>query len=64
MNRLFHGDALHLDALVEHGSVTLAYLDPPFNVGTTFGARTKKGEARATGPKAYEDRWASVEAFV
>ena len=64
MNRLFHGDALHLAAHVEHGSVTLAYLDPPFNVGTTFGARTKKGEARATGPKAYEDRWASVDAFV
>ena len=64
MNLLFHGDALHLAAHVAHGSVTLAYLDPPFNVGTTFGARTKKGEARATGPKAYEDRWASVEAFV
>ena len=64
MNRLFHGDALGLGGRVDEGSITLAYLDPPFTVGTTFGARTKKGEARATGPKAYEDRWASVEAFV
>lgn len=64
MNRLFFGDALGLGEHVDADSVTLAYLDPPFNVGTTFGARTRKGEARATGPKAYEDRWPSVEEFV
>ena len=64
MNRLFHGDALDLGHARDVAPITLAYLDPPFTVGTTFGARTKKGEARATGPKAYEDRWASVDAFI
>ena len=64
MNRLFHGDALELGHGHDLAPVTLAYLDPPFTVGTTFGARTKKGEARATGPRAYDDRWASVDAFV
>jgi site-specific DNA-methyltransferase (adenine-specific) len=42
----------------------LVYLDPPFCVGTRFGARTKRGGWRADGPVAYEDRWPSLDAYL
>jgi site-specific DNA-methyltransferase (adenine-specific) len=61
---LVQSDALDLGRHLEPGSAQLAYLDPPFNVGTSFGARVGKGRARATGPVAYRDRWPSVEAYV
>ncbi len=61
--KLVHGDALDLGAHVAMGSVMLAYLDPPFAVGATFGARRGKG-TRATGPIAYDDRWPSLEAYL
>lgn len=67
-NILFHGDALHLPRVVGRGQAQLAYLDPPYNVGVTFGARTKVSETRArgasAGPVAYEDRFASLEAYL
>jgi site-specific DNA-methyltransferase (adenine-specific) len=47
----------------------LVYVDPPFNVGGAFAARTKKGEARgrrnkASGPAAYGDAWGGREGFL
>jgi site-specific DNA-methyltransferase (adenine-specific) len=45
-------------------SAQLVYLDPPFCVGTSFGARTKRGGWRADGPVAYEDRWPSLDAYL
>src|SRR4051794_20998065 len=63
---LVHGDARDLAQHVRCSSAELAYLDPPFSVGITFGARAKgKGtRARATGPVAYDDRWASMNAYL
>jgi site-specific DNA-methyltransferase (adenine-specific) len=61
---LVHGDAIHLARHVAAGSAQLAYLDPPFNVGASFGARTRRGGLRAHGPVAYEDRWPSIDAYV
>jgi site-specific DNA-methyltransferase (adenine-specific) len=63
-NLLVRADALDLGRHVRAGSAQLAYLDPPFNVGASFGARTGKGRSRARGPVAYRDRWPSVEAYV
>lgn len=57
-------DAADLARHVERGSVQLAYLDPPFGVGASFGARARSGGARAQGPVAYEDRWPSIEAYL
>ena len=46
-HRLFHGDALAVcDSLGEGTRFDLVYLDPPFNAGGTFAARTSSGEAR------------------
>lgn len=61
---LVHGDAVALARWVTPGSAQLAYLDPPFNVGVAFGARTGAGGSRARGPVAYEDRWPSIDAYV
>jgi site-specific DNA-methyltransferase (adenine-specific) len=61
---LARADALDVGRHVEARSAQLAYLDPPFNVGTSFGARVGKGRSRATGPVAYRDRWPTVEAYV
>jgi site-specific DNA-methyltransferase (adenine-specific) len=57
-------DAIELGRHVRPRSAQLAYLDPPFGVGAAFGARGRDGGERAQGPVAYEDRWASVGAYV
>jgi site-specific DNA-methyltransferase (adenine-specific) len=44
--------------------VELAYLDPPFAVGTRFAARTRPGQARARGEPAYDDTWPSLAAYL
>ncbi|MCL2779787.1 MAG: site-specific DNA-methyltransferase [Polyangiaceae bacterium] len=62
-SRVVHGDALDLDAMLAPASFDLAYLDPPFKVQKTFGARLDRG-ARAKGPIAYHDAWASLDAYL
>ena len=57
-------DAMELGRYVRPSSAQLAYLDPPFGVGASFGARRPSGGARANGPLAYEDRWPSIDAYV
>jgi site-specific DNA-methyltransferase (adenine-specific) len=57
-------DALDVGRYVEAGSAQLAYLDPPFHVGTTFGARAPEGGSRATGRIAYVDQWPSFETYL
>jgi site-specific DNA-methyltransferase (adenine-specific) len=57
-------DAVDLLRHVRPGSVELAYLDPPFGIGASFGARGRGGGARAGGRVAYEDRWPSIEAYL
>jgi site-specific DNA-methyltransferase (adenine-specific) len=57
-------DALDLARHVRPGTGQLAYLDPPFCVGASFGARQGAGGTRANGPVAYEDRWPSIEAYI
>jgi site-specific DNA-methyltransferase (adenine-specific) len=63
-NVLVHCDAIDLARHVPAASVQLAYLDPPFGVGSSFGARAAGGGLRAGGPIAYEDRWASMDAYL
>jgi site-specific DNA-methyltransferase (adenine-specific) len=55
---------VELGRYVRPGSAQLAYLDPPFGVGATFGARRAGGGQRANGPVAYEDRWPSIDAYI
>jgi DNA modification methylase len=58
-------DALHLLAGELRGRVRVAYLDPPFEVGTTFSMRTQLGTAQGADARrrdsvevpAYDDRW-------
>src|SRR5690242_3453459 len=57
------GDAKDIGDHVSSGSVDVAYLDPPFKVERSFGARTSKG-ARAHGPVAYVDTWPSHDAYL
>jgi site-specific DNA-methyltransferase (adenine-specific) len=62
-------DAVDLERHVRPASAELAYLDPPFNVGAEFVARTKRGESRGrktrgAGPSAYMDRWPSLDAYL
>jgi site-specific DNA-methyltransferase (adenine-specific) len=69
MNLVTLGDALDLAAKVPLASAELAYLDPPFAVGTVFGARMQPNEERArsssrSGPAAYDDRWPSLDAYL
>jgi len=67
---LFHGDALVVARTLPKAMLfDLVYLDPPFNAGGSFAARTGKGEARgrrgrASGPDAYDDRWGGRHAFL
>lgn len=66
---LLHGDMLDALAAFDGSRFTLAYLDPPFSVGTPFHARTKKDEVRAagrrsSGPVAYVDKFPSIDAYV
>lgn len=60
---LVHGDAKDLGRFVAASSADLAYLDPPFKVERSFGARVGRGE-RAKGPVAYDDTWASLDAYL
>lgn len=67
---LFHAEALATCRALEAGPLLdLVYLDPPFNVGAAFTARTRMGEARgkrtsASGPVAYEDAWGGLDGFL
>lgn len=63
-DRLVHCDAIDAGRHVEANSVELAYLDPPFAVGVTFGARAGGKGSRASGPVAYDDRWPSLDAYL
>jgi site-specific DNA-methyltransferase (adenine-specific) len=63
-NLLVRCDAAQLGGYVRRGTVQLAYLDPPFGVGASFGARTGKRGWRARGRVAYEDRWPSIDAYL
>ncbi len=66
------GDAASFAASLaarEKQPVHLCYVDPPFNVGASFAARTKKSETRGrttreSGPAAYEDRWGGLDGFL
>lgn len=76
MNRLFRADAADTLAAVPEGAADLVYLDPPFAVDKAFTARPEAaprsdgdtGRApareRARGPRAYDDRWPSLEAYL
>jgi site-specific DNA-methyltransferase (adenine-specific) len=69
VNSLFHADALHVCEAWSGPRFDLVYLDPPFNVGGTFAARTRPGEARGkrkpeSGPSAYDDAWGGRERFL
>ncbi len=57
-------DAIELGRHVKAESAQLAYLDPPFGVGTSFGARASSGGWRAKSSAAYEDRWPSMQAYL
>ena len=50
MNQIHYGDNLQLLQRLEGNSVDLIYLDPPFNTGDTFSAKSGHGSVRA-----YED---------
>src|SRR5262252_2651700 len=76
-NWLFSGDALDVCHALSSGKTSyaggrafdLVYLDPPFNVGGAFAARTQRGEgrgqrSRSTGPLAYGDAWGGRSAFL
>jgi site-specific DNA-methyltransferase (adenine-specific) len=65
--RLFLGDALEAARRLASDGVALdlAYVDPPFGVGTTHGARTRTGEARgARSTVAYDDAFRGIERFL
>lgn len=72
--RLFHGDneaALASLAATHAGSVTLAYMDPPFLTNRTFDAIERSGELPRSGPlkarprkAAFDDRWESRAAYL
>jgi site-specific DNA-methyltransferase (adenine-specific) len=65
LNLLVQCDAAALGDHVLPRSAQLAYLDPPFNVGASFGARAGGADSwRARGSIAYEDRWPSIEAYL
>ena len=69
MNLLVQCDAIDVGSHVPSRSAQLAYLDPPFGIGVSFGARAQddgKGGARwrAQGAVAYSDRWASIDAYL
>jgi site-specific DNA-methyltransferase (adenine-specific) len=66
---LFHADALDACRSLSQPLFDLVYLDPPFNVGGAFAARTRAGEARGrrtkgSGPDAYRDAWGGRTAFL
>jgi site-specific DNA-methyltransferase (adenine-specific) len=63
-NVLCRSDAAAIATLLGPAKVDLAYLDPPFKVEKTFGARTRSGTTRAAGPMAYDDTWPSLESYL
>ena len=71
-NLLWFGDAIDLLAFMEtqaHDDVALCYVDPPFNVGGTFTARTTVGTMRGRtgrlgGEVAYRDSWGGLDRFL
>lgn len=63
-NVVRQADALALLEIVKPASVELAYLDPPFKVEKSFGARLTRGSSRARGPVAYHDTWPSLEGYL
>jgi site-specific DNA-methyltransferase (adenine-specific) len=68
VNLLVRCDAIEIGTHVSPRSAQLAYLDPPFGIGTSFGARTPDGKGvaswRAQGTVAYSDRWPSLDAYL
>jgi site-specific DNA-methyltransferase (adenine-specific) len=68
VNLLVRCDAIDVGTHVPPRSAQLAYLDPPFGIGTSFGARTPDGKGgaswRAQGTVAYSDRWPSLDAYL
>ena len=59
-NKLYFGDNLKtLRDYVEHASVDLIYLDPPFNSSATYNVlfKEKSGEESAAQIMAFEDTW-------
>jgi len=62
-NFLYEGDAAEVCERLPVGEAfDLVYLDPPYGVGTSFTARTERGQTRGkkqrqSGPVAYEDRY-------
>lgn len=63
-NLLVRCDAVDFGRHVEPATAQVAYLDPPFGVGASFGARTGASGWRSRGRVAYEDRWPSLEAYL
>jgi site-specific DNA-methyltransferase (adenine-specific) len=61
--RLILGDCLEVLSRLDHARFDLAYLDPPFNTGRSFGARQGEGE-RARGEAAYADNWGGLDGFL
>jgi site-specific DNA-methyltransferase (adenine-specific) len=62
---LVRGDAIDLARHVPAPGATLAYLDPPFSVGVSHGARTKALESRGrSSTVAYVDKWPSIDAYI
>jgi site-specific DNA-methyltransferase (adenine-specific) len=62
----FHkDDAINVGKHVKAKSAMLVYLDPPFNVGTFFGARVGKGDRQeALKSAGYSDVWPSLNAYL
>lgn len=60
------GDARDALATLPPGAASLVYADPPFAVERAFRARPVEGEVRerAHGPRAYDDTWPSLAAYV
>lgn len=71
-NLLARADAISLLGEVaarEPAGVDLCYVDPPFNTGAAFAARTGPGEARGRrthrdAAVAYEDHWGGIDGFL
>jgi site-specific DNA-methyltransferase (adenine-specific) len=63
-NLLVRCDAVEIRRHVPSESAQVAYLDPPFGVGASFGARTGASGWRSRGRVAYDDRWPSLEAYL
>ena len=66
---LLHADLLDACHTFSEPVFDLVYIDPPFNVGGAFAARTRSGEARGrrtkeSGPDAYHDAWGGRAGFL